>query len=592
VKEADRRALEAVRAAALPLDGPRGDWSPLLVGDARLRAARRGVARHARVLPRARRDHEAAHRGEGLHGRRGRGRLARRLPRQPLRARRVGTTDARAKRSAASSASRTWMWRNTDVLEFVEWLRAHNDALPPGARRSASTARPLQPLPRSRPCSATSTRLTRRPRAAPAALLVLRALRRGHAGLRLRGRLRPAESCERGGRTAGRAAPPRRRATRATGASREDEFFFAEQNARLVKNAEEYYRSMFRGRVSSWNLRDRHMAETLDALVAHLDAEGAAARRSSSGRTTRTSATRAPPRWARAASGTSASSCASATARETCSSASRRTPARSRPRRLGRARRAQARAPGAAGQLRGALPRRRRPALPARPARDGGPARGCASRGWSAPSASSTAPRPSARATTSTRACRQFDAVLHFDETRAVEPLERGRAGHAAHRPADARRGGGGRAHRPSALRHRPAGRAAGRRHRLGSSGTRPRARLPSGYFGASTGGGAALVAAADRPDAVHAVVSRGGRPDLAGEVALPGSAPPRYSSWAARRAGHRPEPPGDGAHVGEVSPGDRPRGHAPVRGARRAGGGGPAGGREWFARHLARKSS
>ncbi|HEV8638604.1 MAG TPA: alpha/beta fold hydrolase [Chloroflexota bacterium] len=44
---------------------------------------------------------------------------------------------------------------------------------------------------------------------------------------------------------------------------------------------------------------------------------------------------------------------------------------------------------------------------------------------------------------------------------------------------------------------------------------------LPIGYFGASTGGGAALVAAADRPQVVGAVVSRGGRPDLAGE-ALP----------------------------------------------------------------------
>ena len=40
---------------------------------------------------------------------------------------------------------------------------------------------------------------------------------------------------------------------------------------------------------------------------------------------------------------------------------------------------------------------------------------------------------------------------------------------------------------------------------------------LPIGYFGASTGGGAALVAAAERPDAVGAIVSRGGRPDLAG---------------------------------------------------------------------------
>ena len=43
--------------------------------------------------------------------------------------------------------------------------------------------------------------------------------------------------------------------------------------------------------------------------------------------------------------------------------------------------------------------------------------------------------------------------------------------------------------------------------------------RLPVGYFGASTGGGAALVAAANRPDNVGAVVSRGGRPDLAGEA-------------------------------------------------------------------------
>ena len=44
-------------------------------------------------------------------------------------------------------------------------------------------------------------------------------------------------------------------------------------------------------------------------------------------------------------------------------------------------------------------------------------------------------------------------------------------------------------------------------------------AELPLGYFGASTGGGAALVAAAERPDRAAAVVSRGGRPDLAGDA-------------------------------------------------------------------------
>jgi erythromycin esterase-like protein len=48
-----------------------------------------------------------------------------------------------------------------------------------------------------------------------------------------------------------------------------DEFFYAEQNARLVANAERYYRSMFRGRELSWNLRDEHMADTLDALAFH-----------------------------------------------------------------------------------------------------------------------------------------------------------------------------------------------------------------------------------------------------------------------------------------------------------------------------------
>ena len=45
---------------------------------------------------------------------------------------------------------------------------------------------------------------------------------------------------------------------------------------------------------------------------------------------------------------------------------------------------------------------------------------------------------------------------------------------------------------------------------------------VPVGYFGASTGAGAALVAAALQPDPVRAVVSRGGRPDLAGPESLP----------------------------------------------------------------------
>jgi erythromycin esterase-like protein len=46
----------------------------------------------------------------------------------------------------------------------------------------------------------------------------------------------------------------------------------------VVKDAEAYYRSMFLEEVSSWNLRDRHMAETLEALVGHLGRNGARAK--------------------------------------------------------------------------------------------------------------------------------------------------------------------------------------------------------------------------------------------------------------------------------------------------------------------------
>src|SRR5262249_57174610 len=45
--------------------------------------------------------------------------------------------------------------------------------------------------------------------------------------------------------------------------------FAAEQNARVVKNAEAYYRAMVRGGPESWNVRDRHMVETLDRLLKH-----------------------------------------------------------------------------------------------------------------------------------------------------------------------------------------------------------------------------------------------------------------------------------------------------------------------------------
>ena len=62
------------------------------------------------------------------------------------------------------------------------------------------------------------------------------------------------------------------------GIAAEDEYFFAEQNAEVVAGAEEYYRTMFGDRAGSWNLRDRHMADTLDQLLAHLDRHGGTAK--------------------------------------------------------------------------------------------------------------------------------------------------------------------------------------------------------------------------------------------------------------------------------------------------------------------------
>jgi erythromycin esterase-like protein len=53
---------------------------------------------------------------------------------------------------------------------------------------------------------------------------------------------------------------------------RDDDLFSAYQNARVVKNGEAYYRQMYEGKFSTWNLRDSHMAETLHELTRYLDA--------------------------------------------------------------------------------------------------------------------------------------------------------------------------------------------------------------------------------------------------------------------------------------------------------------------------------
>jgi erythromycin esterase-like protein len=174
-----------------------------------------------------------------------------------------------------------WMWRNADVLDFVGWLRAHNDSLARHRARvgfygldlyslHASIAAVLRYLDSVDPAGA------RRARDRYACFDQFGAdpQRYGHAASGGHARSCEAEVVE-------QLVELRRSA--AMYAARDhgnepDALFYAEQNARLVANAEEYYRAMFGSRVSSWNLRDRHMAETLDALDVHLSSRERAAK--------------------------------------------------------------------------------------------------------------------------------------------------------------------------------------------------------------------------------------------------------------------------------------------------------------------------
>src|SRR6266850_1910325 len=175
----------------------------------------------------------------------------------------------------------TWMWRNTVVVDFVEWLREYNASLPPNASRVGFYGLDLYSLYTS--IEAVLSYLAKvDPEAAKRARYRYSCFEHFAEDTQAYGyaaNFGITESCEK--EVIDQLIELRRRA--ADYASRDgrvaqDEFFFAEQNARLILNAERYYRTMFRGRVESWNLRDSHMAETLDALVAHLNAQGQAAK--------------------------------------------------------------------------------------------------------------------------------------------------------------------------------------------------------------------------------------------------------------------------------------------------------------------------
>ncbi len=169
----------------------------------------------------------------------------------------------------------TWMWRNQDVRAFIQWLQAHNAALPETSH-AGFYGLDLYSLYRS--ADAVTDYLED---VDPDQAVLARRLYVGLDHVR--------EPQTYGLEAATGLRPPCRDAAAALlvdlvrkgpaylagdGLAAQDEQFFAERNAYVVLNAEQYYRAMFGGRVNTWNLRDAHMVNTLLALRQHLRANG------------------------------------------------------------------------------------------------------------------------------------------------------------------------------------------------------------------------------------------------------------------------------------------------------------------------------
>lgn len=166
-----------------------------------------------------------------------------------------------------------WMWRNADVLDFVGWLREHNNGQPFSERKCGFYGLDLYSLHAS--IEAVLAYLNKvDPEAAKRA-------RHHYSCFEQFGK-----KIEGYGYAAGFGLTPTCEAAvvrelvelrrnvmnylQRDGRAAADAYFYAEQNALVVRNAEAYYRSMFRREVSSWNLRDRHMMESLVALDHYL----------------------------------------------------------------------------------------------------------------------------------------------------------------------------------------------------------------------------------------------------------------------------------------------------------------------------------
>lgn len=161
----------------------------------------------------------------------------------------------------------TWMWRNHEVLAFADWLRGHNASR---SEEQRTGLRGLDVYSLGESIHAVLAYLAARDPAMAAAareryaaLAGWRRQPQDYGSAVTRGLL---ESCEDAVVDQLRDLLARRMELIVDDG---EAYFDAEQNARIVRAAEQYYRAMYRAGAASWNLRDRHMFDTLQALLTH-----------------------------------------------------------------------------------------------------------------------------------------------------------------------------------------------------------------------------------------------------------------------------------------------------------------------------------
>lgn len=160
----------------------------------------------------------------------------------------------------------TWMWANREVERLITWLRAHDDALPEDARIGfygldvyslwdslGEVVRYLE---------------TVDPEAARSASRAYECFEPYHEDAQEYARATAYVPAHCADEVVAMLQAVRGQARQYEESGR-DAYFNAEQNALVTRNAERYYRTMVRGGPASWNIRDTHMVETLERLLAH-----------------------------------------------------------------------------------------------------------------------------------------------------------------------------------------------------------------------------------------------------------------------------------------------------------------------------------